>query len=108
MEPLAHSGRAARGLDAQTYAEHVLAVQREALRNMDAALKCRTTPEPAFETLIEWAATFHDLGKLEPNNQLVLRTSERGKLSSNHVDAGVAHLRSARQDEAAVAVYGHH
>lgn len=108
MEPLAHSGRAARGLDPQEYAAHVLAVQGEALRNMDAALKYRTTPEPAFRTSLEWAATFHDLGKMEPGNQLVLRTSERGKLSSNHVDAGVAHLHSARQYEAAFAAYGHH
>src|ERR1022692_4691660 len=108
MELLAHSGRAGRGLGPQGYSEHVLAVRGGALKNMEAALRYRTIPEPALDTTVEWAATFHDLGKVDPNNQLILRTSERGKLSPNHVDAGAAHLRSVRQVEAAIAVYGHH
>jgi len=57
---------------------------------------------------VDWASTFHDLGKLETANQIVLGTKERGSLPVNHVDAGVAHLSAIRQTEAAIAVYAHH
>jgi CRISPR-associated endonuclease/helicase Cas3 len=108
MEPLAHSGRASRGLSPQTYVRHVLNVKSLASLKMKAALLYRTAPEPAFEISVAWASEFHDLGKLEPENQTVLQTKERGGLPVNHVDAGVAHLSALREIEAAIAVYGHH
>jgi CRISPR-associated endonuclease/helicase Cas3 len=108
MEPLAHSGRVARGLDPQAYADHILNVKGLASRQIRAALRYRTAAEPVFEGSIAWASEFHDLGKLEPENQTVLRTKERGRLTVNHVDAGVAHLSAVGQREAAIAVYGHH
>lgn len=108
MEPLAHSGRAKRGLGPQTYAAHVRAVRERAHINAAEALVYRSTAEPAFGAAAEWAAVFHDLGKLEAPNQAVLRTKESGGLPCNHVDAGVAHLTNRRQSEAAIAVYGHH
>jgi CRISPR-associated endonuclease/helicase Cas3 len=108
MEPLAHSGRAARGLGPQAYADHILNVKGLASCRVKAALRYRTLLSPAFESSVAWASEFHDLGKLEPDNQTVLRTKERGRLPVNHVDAGVAHLSAVRQREAAIAVYGHH
>jgi CRISPR-associated endonuclease/helicase Cas3 len=108
MELLAHSGRKARQLKPQTYAEHVTTVRNLAARNMEAVLRFRAASDPAFRATIDWASVFHDLGKLEAENQAVLQSKERGSLPVNHVDAGVAHLRSMRQDEAAVAVYSHH
>src|SRR5665213_1888138 len=108
MEPLAHSGRASRGLGPQTYAAHVRAARKLAHSNATSALAYRSAPEPAFEAAAEWAGTFHDLGKLEVANQIILRTKESGGLAVNHVDAGVAHLAARRQREAAIAVYGHH
>ncbi len=108
MEPLAHSGRAARGLGPQSYAAHVTAVRNLARLHASAALAYRASPEPAFEAAAQWAGTFHDLGKLEAANQVVLRTKESGGLAVNHVDAGVAHLAALCQTEAAIAVYGHH
>jgi CRISPR-associated endonuclease/helicase Cas3 len=108
MEPLAHSGRASRGLNPQPYAAHVRAVSKLAKLYAKSALKYKATPEPAFEAAAEWAATFHDLGKLEAANQIILRTKESGGLAINHVDAGVAHLAALRQIEAAIAVYAHH
>ncbi len=108
MELLAHSGRVSRGLGPQSYADHVLKVKNLAGLKMKAALLYRTAPEPAFETSVAWASEFHDLGKLEPANQNIFRTSERGALPVNHVDAGVAHLSALREIEAAIAVYGHH
>jgi CRISPR-associated endonuclease/helicase Cas3 len=108
MELLAHSGRAARGLGPQKYADHVQKVKSLASLKMNTALRYRFAPDPGFETSVAWASEFHDLGKLEPENQAVLRTSERGGLPVNHVDAGVAHLSAVREIEAAMAVYGHH
>jgi CRISPR-associated endonuclease/helicase Cas3 len=108
MEPLAHSGRVARGLGPQTYSAHVLAVRKLARHHASAALAYRAAVEPALEAAAEWAGTFHDLGKLESANQAVLRTKERGGLPVNHVDAGVAHLLACQQREAAIAIYGHH
>ncbi len=108
MEPLAHSGRASRGIDPQPYAVHVRAVSKLAKLCAKSALKYKATPEPAFEAAAEWAATFHDLGKLEAPNQVILRTKESGGLAINHVDAGVAHLTARRHKEAAIAVYCHH
>jgi len=108
MELLAHSGRAARGLEPQSYAVHVRAVRMLARLHAESAVVYRTTTEPAFEGSAEWAGTFHDLGKLEAPNQTILRTKESGGLAVNHVDAGVAHLAILRQIEAAIAVYGHH
>jgi CRISPR-associated endonuclease/helicase Cas3 len=108
MEPLAHSGRAARGLEPQKYTDHIREVRRGAVLRMAAGLRYRVAREPAFENAIELAGEFHDLGKLEPENQTVLRTKERGGLPINHVDAGVAYLSELRDSEAAIAVYGHH
>ena len=108
MAPLAHSGRAARGLGPQPYSAHVLAVRKLARTHASAALKYKASPDPAFEAAAEWAGTFHDLGKLEAANQIILRTKESGALAFNHVDAGVAHLAAHRQVEAAIAVYCHH
>ncbi len=108
MEPLAHSGRAARGLGPQKYRDHIVTVRDFGGHQVRAALRYRTVPDPALEASVEMAGEFHDLGKLEPENQTVLRTKERGGLPINHVDAGVAHLSGCRQTEAAIAVYGHH
>ncbi len=108
MELLAHSARAARKIVSQSYADHIAAVRATAGLSIEAALRYRTTQEPAFLATVDWASVFHDLGKLEPDNQNVLRTNECGHLPINHVDAGVAHLRAVGQGEAAVSVYGHH
>ena len=107
MEPIAHSGRASRGIRPQPYVEHIGNVRRRALCNIEAALCYRATPEPLLRSGVEWASAFHDLGKLEEENQRVLASSETGKLR-NHVDAGVAHLLQVRQPDAALAVYSHH
>ena len=54
------------------------------------------------------AATFHDLGKLDPENQKVLRGSRKRAMPWDHIDAGVAHLMAHGAGSAAWAVRGHH
>jgi CRISPR-associated endonuclease/helicase Cas3 len=57
---------------------------------------------------IDEAATFHDLGKLDPDTQAVLRRGRGGKLYWDHIDAGVAHLSSRQDWMAAWLVRAHH
>jgi len=108
VQLLAHSGRRNKGVGPQTYAEHVASVRRRAVENMKAALRYRNCAEPELLSAVECASLFHDLGKLDARNQEALRTEGRSGLPVNHVDAGVAYLRSVGQVEAALAVYAHH
>lgn len=106
---LAHSARPEQGIEAQPYSEHVLAVRRGAKARMDAALRYSSTNRTYLSGYAEQAGFWHDLGKLEEENQRVLRGEVRSrKLPVNHVDAGVAVLLSRRLAEAATAVYSHH
>lgn len=75
---------------------------------MAEALRHQADESSTLAELVDWAATFHDLGKLEAANQEMLRNSETGKLPVNHVDAGSAYLCALKLYEAAMAVYGHH
>jgi CRISPR-associated endonuclease/helicase Cas3 len=54
------------------------------------------------------AAAYHDFGKLDPDNQAVLRRVSRERLPIAHEDAGTAHLLNCGRNEAAVLVAGHH
>jgi CRISPR-associated endonuclease/helicase Cas3 len=55
-------------------------------------LRHATDPPRGLLDAIETAATFHDLGKLDPENQAVLKKGRGEKLPWDHIDAGVAHL----------------
>src|SRR5207248_3709891 len=105
---LAHSGRRTRGIPPQTYRKHIEAVRTIANRNAQAALSFRTSPTADFQAAVDWASFLHDLGKLDPDNQTVLATRERGRLAVNHVDAGVAQLFKDGRLEAALLAYCHH
>ncbi|HEX5434081.1 MAG TPA: CRISPR-associated endonuclease Cas3'' [Candidatus Angelobacter sp.] len=108
MEPVAHSPRKKRGIPAQSYRDHVAAVRKLASAKMQAALSYQLNPDRRLLDTLDWAAAYHDLGKLESANQEVLRSKEAVPLPMNHVDAGTAYLRSKGLAEAAIAVYGHH
>jgi CRISPR-associated endonuclease/helicase Cas3 len=108
MELVAHSPRKTRGILSQSYHDHITAVRGAACANMRAALNYQTKADIRLLEAVDWAAAYHDLGKLEQANQHVLRNSESAPLPVNHVDAGVAHLRSKGHIEAAIAIYGHH
>ena len=60
--------------------------------------------------VVEDSADFHDLGKLDDENQYVLRNTENRHrhLPINHTDAGSAALKSIDKLYAALMVYSHH
>lgn len=108
-EPLAHSAKPERGVPVQTYRDHILAVRRRAVENARRCTAFRGAAWPEFEICAEWAASYHDLGKLLPENQAVLRaTGRREALPAPHADAGTAYLMSQRQRESGIAVWSHH
>jgi CRISPR-associated endonuclease/helicase Cas3 len=105
-EPLAHSAR--NGAPEQTYREHVGKVSSySALFARDAA---RFFPKgrESFLAVVESAAAYHDLGKLDEVFQDVLRNNRKTNRGFKHWDAGSAHLLKQKAAEAAAIVFFHH
>lgn len=71
-------------------------------------LRFSSNPPPDFIENIEIAATFHDLGKLDAENQSGLRQGRTGRMPWDHIDAGVAHLLASGNRMAAWLVRAHH
>ncbi|MDQ3555288.1 MAG: CRISPR-associated protein [Gemmatimonadota bacterium] len=57
---------------------------------------------------VHTAAEFHDLGKLDEENQGPLSRSRNERLSWDHVDAGIAHLLASGDEASAWLVRAHH
>ena len=114
-ESLAHSAPTA-GAEPQLYKDHVGGtpesdgVVRGAQRRAEAMLRYLRDADVAraLVAAVADAATFHDLGKLDPENQAALRQGRGAKLPWDHIDAGVAHLRACKASSAAWVVRGHH
>lgn len=112
MKYLAHSARTDRGIPEQEYHEHVIETRRRAQEN--AAWAGRYAPKYAclLEAVAALAGEFHDMGKLDDENQAVLSGRVLAKkLPVQHVDAGVAHLLSKGtlwHQYAAFVSYAHH
>jgi CRISPR-associated endonuclease/helicase Cas3 len=64
--------------------------------------------EAFLESALRAAAAFHDLGKLDDDNQAILYEGGSRGLPVNHVDAGTAHLLESDFVESAMLVYSHH
>lgn len=88
--PLAHSPPQD-GIAGDPYARHIKAVRDGAVQRAEDMLRYTTNMTESLRLVIEAAATFHDLGKLDPDIQDVLRGGRTGKLKWDHIDAGVAH-----------------
>lgn len=112
MNYLAHSARSDRGIPAQDYHEHIIETRRQAQRNAKEAARYSAKYGHLLEVVAALAAEFHDMGKLDDENQAVLNGSVSAKrLPLQHVDAGVAHLLSCgnqHQTLAAFVSYAHH
>ncbi len=61
-----------------------------------------------FVNIVKAAATYHDLGKLDAQNQEVLRKVTRAPLPICHEDAGVEQLLQLGRMESAVLAAAHH
>jgi CRISPR-associated endonuclease/helicase Cas3 len=112
MSYLAHSARLDRGIPVQEYREHVVETRRRAQENAAKAGHYATKYGRLLEVVAALAGEFHDMGKLDDDNQAVLNGSVSAKkLPVQHVDAGVAHLLSLGEQWhqlAAFVSYAHH
>jgi len=106
---LAHSAKDE--VPAQSYPAHVCNVYEMALGNAGRA-GAYSKYGTLMKDAVAFAALYHDLGKLAPENQQVLKSSNRGSLPLHHWDAGVAALQSGglslAENLAALFVYSHH
>lgn len=90
------------------YARHVEAVRDGARKRAETMLRYATHASPDLLEAIIAAATYHDLGKLDPDTQAALRKGRGTKLKWDHIDAGVAHLAGMEDWMAAWLVRAHH
>ncbi len=109
---LAHSARLDREIPVQEYGEHVINTRNRAQENAEKAGIYSTRYGRLLEVVAALAGEFHDMGKLDDENQAVLNGSIHAKkLPVQHVDAGVAHLLSLGEQWhqlAAFVSYAHH
>jgi CRISPR-associated endonuclease/helicase Cas3 len=111
MKPLAHSAYPKKGIKAQLYEDHILGVLNRARENALQMLKyCHEKNKNNLMDIVVWAAYYHDLGKLDVENQEVLSGIKKARhLPINHVDAGVACLMGIEKKlESALLVLSHH
>lgn len=106
---LAHSAKG--DTPAQSYQTHVRNVYEMAFSNA-ARAGAYSKYDTLMKNAVAIAALYHDLGKLAPENQNVLKSRGKESLPLNHVDAGVAALQSGdlslAENLAALFVYSHH
>lgn len=110
MSYWAHSPKSECGIPAQTYSEHIENVRRDAVKHAQETGAYSAQYGHALQEAAGLAAEYHDLGKLDPDNQAILACGA-GKLPINHVDAGAAYLLQKKTHVttfAALLVYAHH
>lgn len=104
---LAHSAGA--GYSEQRYDAHVNGVLDRAVEYARQAQHYAAQSGELLCETVRRSALMHDLGKLDEENQRVLRGEQRmPHLPVNHVDAGAAALVRRGDMYAALAVYSHH
>ena len=107
---LAHSPDSKRGIPAQDYAAHVDGVVNRATKAADEVARYAPCDGELLKKVVRIAGEFHDLGKLDDENQEVLSGKRKAKkLPVQHTDAGTAYLLDKLQvAPGAVLVRSHH
>lgn len=106
MVPVAHSPKG--DVPTQSYHEHIENVRRQSVGNAQRATAHYIGDSAAFVDAVEAAAIYHDLGKLDEENQEVLCRESHDPLRVAHEDAGVKKLLKLHRRESAVLVAAHH
>ena len=109
IEYFAHSPKD--GYPAQTYVQHINGVLERTRRHASDAARYSLADGALLFNTAEVAAVYHDLGKLDKENQSVLSGQKTAKrLPLNHADAGAAFLLDDASPAllAAVSVAAHH
>lgn len=110
MDLLAHSAQG--HVPEQSYREHILAVNRHAKQYSAAATRFfsgQNGERAAFLKAVDEGSLFHDLGKVDARNQVVLNDlGSREKLPLNHCDGGTALLWGSKAVNGAFLSYCHH
>ena len=108
--PFAHSPDAKRGIAAQDYSDHIRGVVSRACEAADEAARYASCDGETLKTIVRLTAEYHDLGKLDVENQVVLSgTRKARKLPVQHTDAGTAYLLDILQvAPGAALVRSHH
>ena len=98
------------GYPAQSYYEHITNVYKLAVQFASDAVHYSTDRDRQLERVVALSAEYHDLGKLNKQNQEVLRDIDgtRRALPQPHVDAGAAFLLKKGLMIAACIIYSHH
>lgn len=94
----------------QTYPDHVLHVLDRGLGYLNNILHyTHKWGDDMVRRIFKLAAEYHDLGKLDDENQKVLSGDKKAsRLPLSHADAGVAHLLSLDAHLSALLIFSHH
>lgn len=107
---LAHSAK--NEYPPQGYADHVNNTVKLALDYAKVMKQYCKKDAAQIDNILEPAAQFHDLGKLDEKNQKVLHEDGENRrcLPVNHVDAGSAYLKKKGEETlcSCVLIYAHH
>ena len=106
---LAHSAKPKMNIPAQSYADHISGVVSRAVKAADTSASYATINGDLLRKVVRLAAEFHDLGKLDAENQKALSGIKRTKtLPIQHTDAGTAYLWNINNPACAVLARSHH
>lgn len=108
VEWLAHSRGKNPPVPPQTYKKHISEVLRRAEKNIENLSPYYKGDLNYLWGAVRAAAIYHDLGKLDDENQKILSKGTSDGLPINHVDAGTSHLLNNDLVESAFLVYSHH
>jgi CRISPR-associated endonuclease/helicase Cas3 len=106
---LAHSADLKKQISSQSYAEHIDGVVFLAGEAAELAARYAASNGMLLKEIVKIAAEYHDLGKLDDDNQRVLAgIIKSNSLPIQHTDAGTAYLLKQNSVLPAVLTRSHH